>query len=141
MRDDLVTASAGALDALLAALPGPRTTQGGFSTETFIAQLTPGALDEEAAATLETLARKVEVGRRLRVAYSSDLARPAGDEMVEPAFAGALAAAFAHFGMLRQDWKWINTALKMEWGILQEPTFQMSETVRRLLASLLEEAA
>jgi hypothetical protein len=141
MRDDLVTASAGALDALLAALPRPRTTQRGFSTETFIARLTPGALDEEAAATLETLARKIEVGRRLRLAYSDDLAKPAGDEMAEPAFARALAAAFTHFGMLRQDWKWINTALKMEWGILQEPAFQMPETVGRILASLLEEAA
>lgn len=139
MRAELVRSSAAALAGLLRELPTARSCGDGFSTEAFIAAVTPGSLDDVTAATLEILARKVEVGRRLRRCYSADLARPVSDEPVQPAFCVALAAAFVHFGLLRQDWKWINTALKMDYGILEEPAYAAPAEIARLLDAALEE--
>jgi hypothetical protein len=139
MRAETVAESAAALDDLMRALPAPRVCAEGFSTEVFIASLTPGRLDDSAAATIEVLAKKIEVGRRLRCCYSKDVSQPAGEAAVDPAFCAALAGAFVHFGALRRDWKWINTALKMDYGILQDPPFTLPPPLARILDAILEQ--
>ena len=141
MRADLESRSASILEAMVAALPPARPFGDAFATEVFIGALSSLKIDLETATVLEALAKKVEVGRKLRLAYTVDLAKQASDLCVAPAYAEALAAAYVHFGLMRKDWKWINTALKMEWGILQEPAFQMPQPIAELLVALLEEQA
>ncbi|MFO1149360.1 MAG: hypothetical protein U1E62_13375 [Alsobacter sp.] len=73
---------------------------------------------DEAAATFESLSRKVEVGRALRAAYAGGLGAALVEDVVPPAIATYLAALLVHAGLSRRDWKFINTAVKMEDGIL-----------------------
>lgn len=137
MRDELIDESRAVLMSLLAALPPARPAVGGFSVEGFIAGL-PTLPDSEIESVLEKLSKKVEVSRRLRLFYSADLSKPLGDEVLAPGYAESLAAAFLHFGLVRGDWKWLNTVLKMEWGILLSPAFALPDALSPILANVLE---
>jgi hypothetical protein len=97
-------------------------------------------VDDRAAATLELLSRKVEVGRVLRAAYAGGLGAAVGEDVVPPAIATYLAALFVHAGLSRRDWKFINTAVKMEHGILTGMPIVLPDAAALALRCALGEA-
>lgn len=74
--------------------------------------------DDAAVAVLEQLSRKVEVGRRLRAAYIDGFGKPVDDRPVRAEVSTYLACLFVFAGLVRGDWKFLNTAMKMQDGIL-----------------------
>lgn len=76
------------------------------------------AADDAAAAVLERLSRKVEVGRRLLAAYIDGFGKPVDDRPVRAEVSTYLACLFVFAGLARGDWKFLNTAMKMQDGIL-----------------------
>lgn len=136
MRASLVEDSRAALLSLLANLPPARPAAEGFSVESFVADLLT-LQESETTMGLETLCKKIEVSRRLRLFYSTDLSKPLSEETPASGYAEALAAAFLHFGLARGDWKWLNTVLKMEWGILLSPTFVLPGSLSPILSEAL----
>jgi hypothetical protein len=138
MHEGLESRSAALLERLLGALPAPEGGAG-FVTEAFIAGLSPTPLSPAQVPVLERLAKKVEVARRLCRSYTEDMGKPLDATPIAPGYAEALAAAFFHHGLLRKDWKWINTVLKLDWGILIAPAFQMPDDLPGLLVDFLGE--
>ncbi len=138
MRTDITSHSADVLVSLMESLPPPRPGDG-FATEVFIAGLRAGELDAGTRCYLELLTRKVEVASKLKVRYQSDLGHVLDDDPVAEGYAEALAAAYVHFGVLAGEWKWINTALKMDGGILTSPTFRTPPELLGLLSDVLDE--
>ena len=138
MRDGLMSRSAALLRELTRALPTPQGSEG-FATEVFIAGLSPEPLDPVQVRIMEKLAKKVEVARKLCRGYGGELGKPLEIVPIAPEYAEALAVAFFHHGLFREDWKWINTVLKLDWGILTTPEFRMPEGLVKLLDDLLGE--
>ena len=138
MGEGLESCSAALLEKALGALPVPQGG-GGFATETFIAGLSAAPLSPAQVRVMERLAKKVEVARKLCRGYAEDMGKPLDATPTAPGYAEALAAAFFHHGLLRNDWKWINTVLKLDWGILIAPAFQTTDDLAGLLVDLLGE--
>lgn len=138
MREGLESRSAALLERLLGALPTPQGGAG-FATEPFIAGLSSSPLSPAEVEVMERLAKKIEVARKLCRGYAQDMGKPLDAAPAAPGYAEALAAAFFHHGLLRDDWKWINTVLKLDWGILTAPAFQMPDDLAALLVDLLGE--
>ncbi|WP_293800219.1 hypothetical protein [uncultured Bosea sp.] len=138
MRDGLVSRSAELLQRSIRALPVPQGSEG-FATEVFIAGLSPDSLDPVQVRTMEKLAKKVEVARKLCRGYAGELGKPLEIAPIAPEYVEVLAAAFLHHGLSREDWKWINTVLKLDWGILTTPEFRLPEGLAKLLDDLLGE--
>lgn len=125
---------------MIAALPTPRSMEGGFSLEAFIAEF--GVADtgfmERQLPILTRLTRKAEVARRLFTAYTPDLERPASSEILSPAHAlaltGLLLAAAERFG----DYRSLNCAIKMLDGIVIEPPIGGSALLEAWAGRLLD---
>lgn len=138
MRDGLINRSAVLLQRSISALPAPQGSEG-FATEVFIASLSPDPLDPVQIRIMEKLAKKVEVARKLCRGYAGELGKPREIAPIASEYVEVLAAAFVHHGLSREDWKWINTVLKLDWGILTTPEFRVSEGLAKLLDDLLGE--
>lgn len=95
---------------------------------------------EASVDVLEALTRKVEVGRELRIAYKDGLGAAISGERVHVEIARYLAALFVFAGLARADWKFLNAALKMEGGILNEGRVELPEPFERTLRHVLGES-
>ncbi|WP_377845042.1 hypothetical protein [Bosea sp. UC22_33] len=97
--------------------------------------------DDAAAAVLEQLSRKVEVGRRLRAAYIDGFGKPVDDRPVRVDVSTYLACLFMFVGLARGDWKFLNTAMKMQDGILVDKPITLPAAFESALRVSLGEAA
>ena len=114
-------------------LPPPRGSDG-FATEEFLAELASGQqeIDEEAAARIERLCKKVEVPKRLLTGYSDDLNTSITDDPVDPAYAKYFMLMLFALAEQNEDLKYLNCALKLLDGVLILPVFEVDESSRRL---------
>lgn len=103
-----------------------------FSVRAF---LESGSTD---TAILEALARKVEVAGRVHELYDSELRTPASESLLDPALLPTLGAAFLDAAERGGDLKWLNTALKLNQGVLHEPPFGGDASLEARIARLLE---
>ena len=107
-----------------------------FSVVEFLAALQQGAVAEPAV--LEALARKVEVARRIHERYDAALRAPASPAILPASWVPALGAAFLDAAERTGDLKWLNSALKLQDGVLREPPFAghpaLEDRIARLLA-------
>lgn len=107
-----------------------------FSVPAFLERVARGAPADPAV--LEALARKIEVARRLHRVYDAELRKPATDALLDPSLVPALGAVFADAAERTGDLKWLNTALKLQHGVLREPAFSGDPGLETRLARLLE---
>jgi hypothetical protein len=97
--------------------------------------------DDNAAAILEQLARKVEVGKRLRASYLGGLGASIEDVPADPAVVQYLGALFVYVGLTRGDWKLLNTAMKMEGGIVDGRAVDLPTSASAALEFAIGEAS
>jgi len=121
-------------------LPPPRDVAGAFATEAFIARTAAsgGTVDDEGAATLDALCKKVEVVRRVCVAYSADLARVVDRSPVTGDHATVLCGVYLAAAAARRDPKLLNTAMKMLDGCLKEPSPEAPSCLRQWAGRMLD---
>lgn len=120
-----------------AVLPRPADMPG-FSTEGFIWSLCTTPPDEPPFAILEILAKKIEVGQRLCSGYDDAIAKVTNEDAADTRFIEALAAALLFYGVRLGEWKWINTVLKLDWGILRAPEYKPSPEIMALAQSFVD---
>ena len=126
-------------EALAAALETLRSPQ--FSaTERIVLDPALLAADDAAAAVLERLSRKVEVGRRLLAAYADGFGKQVDSQPVRADVLPYLASLFVFVGLARGDWKFLNTAMKMQDGILVDRPVTLPDAFDRALRACLDEA-
>jgi hypothetical protein len=107
-----------------------------FSVPAFLSGVDPRTGDAE---VLEALARKIEVARRLHESYDATLGRPASATLLDPAWLPALGAAFLDAAERMRDLKWLNTALKLQDGVLREPSFAGDAALEARIRRMLEQ--
>ena len=127
-------------EALAAALETLRSPQLP-ATERIVLDPALLAADDAAAAALERLSRKVEVGRRLLAAYADGFGKPVDSQPVRADVLPYLASLFVFAGLARGDWKFLNTAMKMQDGILIDRPVTLPDAFDRALRVCLDEAA
>ena len=107
-----------------------------FSVVEFLTALDRGAVADHSV--LEALARKVEVARRVHERYDAGLRAPVSEAILAASWVPALGAAFLDAAERTGDLKWLNSALKLQDGVLREPLFTghpaLEERIARLLA-------
>lgn len=140
MRDEATRALTVLGAAIRSQLP-PAMGGGGFDTEQFIASLDVQALSDADASSLERLTRKIEVGRKLVKSYEAGLSKIRDGSPVRSEFALLLAVLFFQAGMVRRDWKWINTGVKMVEGILLQPSLDIPPGLKDVAAMIVGEGA
>src|SRR5262245_37724923 len=116
--EEIVTRYAGAL-------APPRPPVGGFGVEAFLAGTWRALIEPPVRyrRELEALAKKVEVGRRLYVAYDAEIKRAMTNEVAHPSYVALLCAIFLAVAEQGPAWRFLNTALKMTDGVLLEPSW------------------
>lgn len=125
------------LAAALATLRSPQPS----ATERIVLDPALLAADDTAAAVLERLSRKVEVGRRLLAAYADGVGKPIDSKPVRAEVLPYLASLFVFVGLARGDWKFLNTAMKMQDGILVDRPVTLPGAFDHALRVCLDEAA
>lgn len=107
-----------------------------FSVPAFLERVARGEPPDPAV--LEALARKIEVARRVHECYDAQLREPASEALLDPGLLPALGAAFADAAERSGDVKWLNTALKLQHGVLRAPAFAGDAGLEARLSRLLE---
>lgn len=104
------------------ALPQPRPAEE-FSTEHFLHGIRAGTtmFDADCRAKLDRLVKKVEVVRRVSRGYSRDLSSTVDSRPIAPEYARYMAALYLHRAVVESDPKFLNCALKLSDGILEDP--------------------
>lgn len=115
--------------------PAP-SIDGNHSMEQVLLKLRPEALLEDQRTILEQMCKKVEVGKAVWALYDEKWKPCKEAGKIDNKFLDILAAAYLHYGLFFRDWKWLNTALKMEDGILQKEGFIPSPHLSALLNSM-----
>ena len=117
-------------------LPEPRDTEG-FSTEVFLSNLGEKVYKEGSNTyrIIERLCKKVEVPRRLVIEYTDDLEFTVNDSPVAPEFAIYFTLVLLEYATENKDLKFLNCALKIVDGYLQEPQIVVTDEIRKLASS------
>jgi len=138
--DEVLDMVASWLRETAARLPPARSATGAFATEAFIARAAAsgGTVDDRGAATLDALCKKVEVVRRVCIAYAADLAGVVDRSPVTGDHAMALCGVYLAAAAARRDPKLLNTAMKMLDGCLKEPSPEAPSCLRQWAGRLLD---
>lgn len=124
-KKQLITEMSQEMEALLGQVPQARINGEYFSTEGFIFLAAQSALnntsDELCLSRLERLCKKVDVQNKLRIFYKTDLSTPLCDDNVDSIYAKLLCAVLLFFSLSYNDYKFLNTGIKMINGVLLEP--------------------
>ncbi|GMV55112.1 MAG: hypothetical protein AMXMBFR6_09170 [Betaproteobacteria bacterium] len=95
-------------------------------------------LTAEAEANLDRLRKKIEVVRKLYRYYLPDMSGPANPTPLSPEALQRLCALLLKAALLRNDMRYLNSALKLLDGILDQDEGIFQEDLRRLAALTLD---
>ena len=99
----------------------PKVRATAFGVARFLKQVAAGETADPWA--LESLCKKVDVARRVFEFYDVRLARPVTDALLDVTWLPLLGGVLLHEAERRQDFKLLNSAIKLQHGVLIEPSF------------------
>ncbi|MGE5477368.1 MAG: hypothetical protein ACM3Q1_11980 [Bacteroidales bacterium] len=116
---------------------------GRFDVQAWVAAcLERGAWAEaELLPVLYKLGRKIEISHRLYRSYGEDLAKPAGTEPADAATVAALCGLFLAWASHHNDFRFVNTVLKIDRGILTAPQASLAPELRAWAETLAQSLA
>ena len=142
----IIPDTAGRLQFLLSTLaqaPAPRTRKGCFSSELFLSDLISRSSvlpSVETVGILDRLCKKIDVTQHVRAFYSCDLSRNVNHDSIHRCYATVLMGTLIHFAISCNDYKFLNSALKMQdRGLNNEPVNVpnvLNEWIERFLSDL-----
>lgn len=103
-----------------------------FEVELWVARaLLDGAWrNSDSFAVLFRLSRKIEIARRLCRTYDRDIRKPASDQRAEPPVVAALCGVFLAWAEYHNDFRFLNTVLKVDGGILSPSAVSLPVDLR-----------
>lgn len=106
-------------------LENPRIEEGAFSTEKFLHDMQGESISSsERSKILDRLCKKVDVVKKVYIAYESDLSKARSSVVIRESYAVYLCMILICAAKEGNDLKFLNSALKMLDGGLREPNLQ-----------------
>lgn len=121
-------------------LETPRIEEGTFSTEKFLHDMQVESISScERMKILDRLCKKVDVVKKVYIAYESDLSKARSSVVIRESYAVYLCMILICAAKEGKDLKFLNSALKMLDGGLIGPTFFCPNEVKEFAKLTLEE--